>query len=109
MHWEVPHSHNGLLEIWLELGLVGVGVFLLGFLKYLNKAIHLLRGARKLSAEWAVLFLVFFFISNLTESAFIARHTIFVILYVSVAVTLSKQGQIASGIASAHSSIGAEQ
>jgi O-antigen ligase len=96
MHWQVPHAHNGLLEIWLELGLVGVAVFMLGFFTYVNKAFQSLRAARTLSTDWALIFLVFFFLSNLTESAFMSRHSIFVILYVSIAITLTRHSQRSS-------------
>jgi hypothetical protein len=39
---------------------------------------------------------VFFFLSNLTESAFMSRHSIFVILYVSIAITLTRHSQRSS-------------
>jgi exopolysaccharide production protein ExoQ len=31
LRWQPPHAHNGFLELWLELGLVGAALFLLVF------------------------------------------------------------------------------
>src|SRR4029077_20400107 len=38
MDWEAPHAHNGLLNLWLDLGLAGVGAFLAGFLLSVRRA-----------------------------------------------------------------------
>jgi exopolysaccharide production protein ExoQ len=92
LDWAAPHAHNGLLELWLELGIVGMGLFLLVFVYYSLRSIGFLRwhGSAAASA-WPLMFLVFTFLSNLTESDFLARDSIFVILYVTVAITLQQQ------------------
>lgn len=89
IQWDAPHAHNGLLEIWLELGLVGVGLFLVGFGIYLVRAAVFLRHQRTPGAIWPMCFLAFMFLSNLTESDFLARNAIFFILYVAVVITVS--------------------
>ncbi len=89
--WTVPHAHNGLLEIWLELGLVGVGLFVLGYAVYVARAIRLLRETSDSETLWPLLFLAFTFLSNLTESGFLSRNTIFVLLYAACAVVVSSR------------------
>jgi exopolysaccharide production protein ExoQ len=88
VQWDAPHAHNGLLELWLEIGLVGVALFLLGFILYVGRAIAFFRRSRSAENVWPLCFLFFMFISNLTESDFLSRNTIFWILYVAVVISL---------------------
>jgi O-antigen ligase len=97
VQWDAPHAHNGLLELWLEIGLVGVALFLIGFVAYVGRAIVYFRGNRAPENIWPLCFLVFMFVSNLTESDFLARNTIFWIMYVAVVATLGR-GYVASPI-----------
>jgi O-antigen ligase len=98
LRWMPPHAHNGLLEIWLELGLVGVVLFLAGFAYYLFCAMRLLRVKPGPVAGWPLIFLIFLFLSNLTETHFLSANSLYFVLYVSVAGTLvwRKRGDIAS-------------
>jgi O-antigen ligase len=98
LRWMPPHAHNGLLEIWLELGLVGVVLFLAGFAYYLFCAMRLLRAKPGPVAGWPLIFLIFLFLSNLTETHFLSANSLYFVLYVSVAGTLvwRKRGDIAS-------------
>ncbi len=98
LHWQVPHAHNGFLEIWLELGLAGVTVFLWGYLVYLVKALRWLRISPELFASWPFIFLAFLFLTNLTQSSFISRNTISLILYVAVALTASGRSPMGTGL-----------
>jgi exopolysaccharide production protein ExoQ len=88
VQWDAPHAHNGLLELWLEIGLVGVVLFLAGFILYAGRAIAFFRKHHSPESIWPLCFLVFMFVSNLTESDFLARNTIFWIVYVAVAIGL---------------------
>lgn len=91
VQWDAPHAHNGLLEIWLEIGLIGVALFLAGFICYVGRALSFLRRSRSPEAIWPLCFLTFMFLSNLTESDYLARNTIFWILYVAAIVTLRRE------------------
>jgi exopolysaccharide production protein ExoQ len=89
MHWQVPHAHNGFIELWLELGAVGVGLFLLAFLYYTVKALlHLRRGGE--AAGWPLVFLVYLFLNNLTETNLLSRNTIFFILLAATAMATQR-------------------
>jgi O-antigen ligase len=90
VQWDAPHAHNGLLELWLELGLVGVVLFLAGFICYVGRAISFLRQNSAPESIWPLCFLVFMFVSNLTESDFLGRNTIFWIVYVAVVTGLRR-------------------
>jgi exopolysaccharide production protein ExoQ len=95
MNWEVPHAHNGLLNLWLDLGLVGVGLFLAGFLLCLYRAFRQLRANTMPEAIWPLMFLVFLFISNLTEGDMVNGNTMSWIVYTAVFISLvPKTGNI---------------
>jgi O-antigen ligase len=100
VQWDAPHAHNGLLELWLELGLAGVALFLAGFAVYVWRAIVFFRRNAAAESLWPLCFLTFMFLSNLTESDFLARNTIFWILYVAAVVTLGRQGDVHTATAS---------
>src|SRR5581483_10909330 len=56
--WMPNSAHNGFLEIWLGLGLVGLGLFAITFLIYLKRAVTFLRTVRSAESVWPLLFLI---------------------------------------------------
>jgi exopolysaccharide production protein ExoQ len=90
--WPAPHGHNGFLDIWLDLGLVGLTLFLIGFATYVRRALKYLRQVQTPAAAWPFVMMCFMFLTNLTESSFLKRNTIWWILYV-VTILYSKVGQ----------------
>lgn len=87
--WRVPHAHNGFLELWLELGLCGLGVFLVGFIVYVWRALRFLVERVGPEATWPLAFLAFIFLLNITEVTLLDRNSIFVVVYTVVAVSTS--------------------
>lgn len=87
--WETPHSHNGLLELGLDLGLLGIIMFLAGYLINLLRAFIWVRLTRSSAGLWPLLYLSFLFLANTTESSLLRRNSIFWVLYVAVALTIS--------------------
>lgn len=89
IHWMPPHAHNGFLELWLELGLIGTGFFLSLFIYYLAKAVAYLRKSPDSTAAWPLIFLVFLFFASLTESEFLGSNSAAFMLFVAAAATVS--------------------
>lgn len=83
-----PHAHNGILNLWLDLGLIGVVLFLLGFAITCWRAVSFAKMTRSVECLWPVIFLAFFFTYSLTELSFLSRNELFWMLYVGVAVSL---------------------
>jgi exopolysaccharide production protein ExoQ len=84
MDWKAPHAHDGFIELWLELGIVGLGLFLLVFVYYVLRSVGFLRRYPNVdTAGWPLLFLIFQFLSNVTETDLLTRNNIFFILFVS--------------------------
>lgn len=84
--WMPPHAHNGVLELWLELGLIGTSIFMLIFIHYCLRAIRLLRKTHESVATWPLVFFLFLFITNFTESVFVVSNSIYFLLFVMSAL-----------------------
>jgi O-antigen ligase len=83
--WPPRHPHNGFMQLFFDLGALGVLAFVLPYM-------WLLRRAVRLSQLWPIAFLIFLFLSNLTETGLLG-HKIFWALYVAVAAPLASPGR----------------
>lgn len=88
--WHPPHSHNGFLDLLLELGVVGLVLYLAMFAESLRRALRVFQGTGLMSV-WALTFLVFLVSSNLTESALLKQNNLFWVLYVATAASLHRR------------------
>jgi O-antigen ligase len=95
LSWMPPQAHNGLLELWLQLGLVGTGLFLLVFAYYVARALQFVRHSSELAAAWPIMFLASLFLMNLTTSFFLVANSFDFFLFVAIAVTIcTKRSEI---------------
>ena len=67
--WTAGTAHNGFLDLAMNLGLVGLGLFLLGFVTAAWRGRRELRRVRGLEGYWPLLYLAYFFLYNLTETS----------------------------------------
>ncbi len=81
--WLVPHAHNGFLDLALDLGLIGLTLFILGFVLTLFRSLYLFQQHRNLEILWPVLLLFFFLIANIAENTMLKRNDLFWVLYSS--------------------------
>lgn len=83
LQWEVPSAHNGWVEVWLDIGLVGLGTFVLGFVAAVWRAATAVRiGSADLSL-WPFLFLLLFVVFSLSESSILRQNNLVWVLYVA--------------------------
>ncbi|HLU24975.1 MAG TPA: O-antigen ligase [Longimicrobiales bacterium] len=87
--WDAMHAHNGFLDLWLDLGVLGVAVFLVGFGRTMARAGRWIRQTPGAFALWPMAFLAFMLLYNLSESAILRENSIFWALYVAVALTVA--------------------
>ena len=85
LRWEVPHAHNGLLELALDTGLIGVALFLTSFLLTLRQASRVQKAGMQPAAMWPLLGLAFIAITNLTESSLLRTNNTFWLVYLIIA------------------------
>ncbi|ACC83807.1 O-antigen ligase family protein [Nostoc punctiforme] len=83
VQWDAPNAHNGFLDLWLALGLLGFLVFTIGFVINLLRAIYLTRWNQTSESIWLLVNLTFIILSNLTETTMLEQNSIEWILYVS--------------------------
>lgn len=75
------HAHNGFLDVLLEVGIIGFGIFMLGLLLTYSIAIRRAYLADAPEDLWPFVFLVLMVISNMTESVLMHRVTLYWVLY----------------------------
>jgi len=86
--WPAPHAHNGILDLFLNVGIVGVIVFVFSLCQTSMRSLIWLRYCKTYEAFWPILFIVYLILSNLSESALMLQNDIYWVLYVSVAYSV---------------------
>ena len=95
--WEAPNSHNGYLDLWLDLGWAGVALFAAGFVVALSRSVALVRRVPRVEALWPLAYLTFVPLYNVSESALLRQNSIFWVLFVAAAVTAAARTRSPSG------------
>jgi O-antigen ligase len=88
-------SHNGMLEVSLALGLLGVIVVAVAFGVLSWRALCLIRERFSLSTVWPLLFLWYLFVVNLTDDYLLRFHTLQTILFFVVVLGMPRDFQTA--------------
>lgn len=91
--WEAPHGHNGYLDLWIDLGLLGLSTFVIYFLLNILRGVAWARLTKKPAGLWPLTYLTFFFLANLTESVVLTQHNILWILYVATVLSMATQSR----------------
>lgn len=83
VHFMVFHAHNGFLEIWLELGAVGLALFALSYLRAWRRLWPVLREGETHRVMWPVFVLVLVVLYDLDENSLLIYNGLFWTLYVA--------------------------
>jgi exopolysaccharide production protein ExoQ len=87
----MSHAHNAILNLWLDLGLMGVVIFILQYLKSLWRAVVIVRHTRTVEWLWPLVFLLFLAAYGLVESVVLQRNGLSWILFTAVVVQVSSR------------------
>jgi exopolysaccharide production protein ExoQ len=82
--WRPPNSHNGYLDLLLELGLVGLSIYLIGFLTSFQKGLAYIRSVKTSDGFWPAIFLTYIVLANLTESTLIIQNNFFFVIQAAI-------------------------
>jgi exopolysaccharide production protein ExoQ len=94
MHWPgMAYAENGILELALELGVVGVVLYLLLFLRAVKDAAYLFVRKPSPAVMWYISFLVFTFVSNIGGGRIMVTSDLICILSIIVFVGLRREAQ----------------
>jgi len=83
IRWNAPNAHNGFLDLWLGLGLLGLSVFIIGLIINFLRAIYLIRLNETYVNSWLLVYLTFIILSNLAETTLVDQNSLEWVLYVS--------------------------
>ena len=83
------HAHNGLLQLWLSLGFLGVGFFVVGLWSNFLKAAAYIRLKASSESYWPISYLTVLVLINLPESNVLDYNTIDWVLYCAISLSLS--------------------
>jgi exopolysaccharide production protein ExoQ len=89
MDYEAPHAHNGLLDLWLQLGFWGFIIYLLIVVKYFLGAIKLVRKSRLFYTLFPLIFLLFSAFINYSESFILRQNSLYWVLFVSCILSIT--------------------
>jgi O-antigen ligase len=101
---EIYHAHNGFLDLFLQLGLLGTILFIISFTTLLKRVVTLVTLNRNVESFWMLEILAIDLFINLSESAImLSSNNIYWIVYVMISFSsalecskISKNGIIAT-------------
>jgi exopolysaccharide production protein ExoQ len=81
--WDASHAHNGLLELSLELGIVGMITFLVGYLVAFWRAVQRLRSNSFSVGFWPLAMLVLLLVMSVAESMLLRYNSLWWVVYLT--------------------------
>lgn len=84
LEWECPYGHNGFMDLLAELGISGLGLFIISYITTYIRSIRYLRVTKYSESIFPLIYLTFLLTYNITESTLVTTNSIFWILYVSM-------------------------
>ncbi len=92
VNWDnaVPNAHNGFLEVWLGLGLIGLALILINLSRNFLFGLRAARGHREIVYSWPLLLVVFMVIYNLTETSLMNANSLLWMSYGAASYWLTR-------------------
>jgi exopolysaccharide production protein ExoQ len=87
-NYVVDTAHNGFLDIALELGLVGLGIFCLSLLMNFQRSLSWLRQTRSPEGLYVIFVMIYWVAYNLTESTVPDAYSLSWVLYAAVTTSM---------------------
>jgi O-antigen ligase len=81
LRWAVPHSHNGFLDILVQVGAVGLIMFFVGYILFFREALRCARASKTILGLFPLLYLTFMILFNCSEGSIIREENMFWVLY----------------------------
>jgi exopolysaccharide production protein ExoQ len=84
LHWSVPHSHNGFLDVLVQVGVVGLLLFFVGYVLFFYKALRCSRASTTILGLFPMLYLCFMILFNFSEGSILREENLFWVLYATM-------------------------
>lgn len=88
--WIPPNGHNGLLDLSVDVGLVGLALFLISYFTTFVRSLKLAYASKKSEDIWSLAYLIFLAMNNVTESVLMHEYNPYWVLYTTVVITMSQ-------------------
>ena len=88
--YKPPHAHNGFINMPLDLGVLGLLIFIAILVINYVRTIIFLRSVKTIIGLWPIYYLTFFFMYNHSETTIIEHNSIFWILLVSTILSVKQ-------------------
>lgn len=92
-HFEIYQAQNGLLEVWLEMGLVGVTLVLLTLGKAVKDAVTCIQRGHSQAVNWYIGIVALTVIYNVDESFLATAHSIPWLMYIVACTGLASEAR----------------
>jgi exopolysaccharide production protein ExoQ len=92
--WKPNHPHNGYLALCLDLGLLGLGLFFLGFCRSYLQGLAWIRSSKTAFDVWPLIHMTYIALASLTESALLESNSLNWMLYITACLSVRTTHQI---------------
>ena len=89
--WAPAHGHNGFLDLAIDFGLIGLGIFLINYFATFARGLKRAYATNNPEALFPLAFLLFLVMNNITESFLLYQINIYWVIYVTVAFQLNQK------------------
>ncbi|MFZ0739696.1 MAG: O-antigen ligase [Candidatus Acidiferrales bacterium] len=90
VQWDVPSTHNGFMDLLLDVGFCGLLLFAVSYSVTLLRVVSLFRTPSVNDMIWPLLFLAEGLLCQITESSIVKPNSIYWILFVAIAISVTK-------------------
>ena len=89
--WVPGHGHNGFLDLAIDIGLIGLSIFLINYFATFARGLKRAYATNNPEALFPLAFLLFLVLNNITESFLLNQTNIYWVIYVTVAFYLNQK------------------
>ncbi len=86
--WNAWYSHDGFLDVLVQIGVAGLALWIVGYIILWRRAIRFAAKSAGTAALWLCTYLLFILLYNITEGSILSQNGIYWILYIAVASSL---------------------
>jgi exopolysaccharide production protein ExoQ len=85
---KIVYAHNGFLDLWLAVGIIGIIIFVWGLIMSILKALNWIRLSNSIESLWPLIGLTYILLANATESPILLFNNILWVLYTMINFSL---------------------
>ncbi len=89
--WIPPHAHNGLLDLALDVGLIGVSLFVITYFTTFFQVLKRGYATKNPQELWLLAYLAFLTMNNVTESYLLRQSNLYWVLFSTVIFTVNQK------------------